>query len=151
MSVIPGQSLGRIEDYDVGPGTYMRDGIIRASLLGSQVLLKSPQGGKPRLSVISVKASSSSATPSGTKVPEMGSIILGQITRIQSKAASVAIQIVDGVPCREPFSGLIRVQDVRSMDRDAVIMHKCFRPGDLVRAHVISGRLQILVSLHSRE
>jgi exosome complex component CSL4 len=133
-SVFPGQLLGSTKEYEEGPGTYARDGQIRASLCGSQCVLESPAGARPRLSVISTKAA---AGPQG-KVPEIGSIVLGQVTRIQSKAASVAIQIIDGVPCREPFSGLLRVQDVRSMDRDSVIMHRCFRPGDLVRAQIIS-------------
>lgn len=38
----------------------------------------------------------------------------------------------------ETFKGIIRTQDVRSTDRDKVQIIECFKPGDIVRAQVIS-------------
>lgn len=38
----------------------------------------------------------------------------------------------------ETFKGIIRSQDVRSTDRDKVKIADCFRPGDLVKAAVLS-------------
>lgn len=38
----------------------------------------------------------------------------------------------------EAFRGVIRSQDVRSTDRDKVKIAECFRPGDIVRAVVLS-------------
>lgn len=38
----------------------------------------------------------------------------------------------------ETFRGIIRSQDVRSTDRDKVVMIDCFKPGDIVKAQVIS-------------
>ncbi|GMM58868.1 exosome non-catalytic core subunit [Maudiozyma humilis] len=38
----------------------------------------------------------------------------------------------------ETFRGIIRSQDVRSTDRDKVVMIECFKPGDIVKAQVIS-------------
>ena len=38
----------------------------------------------------------------------------------------------------ESFSGLIRKIDVRSTNVDSVEMYECYRPGDIVRAKVIS-------------
>lgn len=38
----------------------------------------------------------------------------------------------------ETFKGVIRTQDVRSTDRDKVQIVECFRPGDIVRAEVLS-------------
>lgn len=38
----------------------------------------------------------------------------------------------------EAFRGVIRSQDVRSTDRDKVRIIDCFRPGDIVRAEVLS-------------
>ena len=32
-----------------------------------------------------------------------------------------------------------RFQDVRSMEKDKVVMFKCFRPGDVVLARIVSG------------
>lgn len=38
----------------------------------------------------------------------------------------------------ETFRGIIRSQDVRSTDRDKVVMIDCFKPGDILKAQVIS-------------
>lgn len=38
----------------------------------------------------------------------------------------------------ETFRGIIRSQDVRSTDRDRVKVIECFKPGDIVRAQVLS-------------
>ena len=36
------------------------------------------------------------------------------------------------------FQGVVRAQDVRSTDKDSVVLKDCFRPGDIIRATVIS-------------
>lgn len=38
----------------------------------------------------------------------------------------------------DPFRGILRSQDVRSTERDRVKMLDCFKPGDIVRAQVLS-------------
>lgn len=38
----------------------------------------------------------------------------------------------------ETFRGIIRSQDIRATDRDKVVMIDCFKPGDVVRAQVLS-------------
>ena len=35
-------------------------------------------------------------------------------------------------------AGVIRSQDVRTTDIDRVVIHECFRPGDIVRGEVLS-------------
>ena len=35
-------------------------------------------------------------------------------------------------------TGVIRSQDVRTSDIDRVVIHECFRPGDIVRGVVLS-------------
>jgi len=52
--------------------------------------------------------------------------------------ATVSILVVDSQPCREPFRGVIRVQDIRATEKDKVQINKSFRPGDVVLAQVIS-------------
>lgn len=37
-----------------------------------------------------------------------------------------------------PFRGIIRQQDVRATETDKVVLAECFRPGDIVRAEVVS-------------
>lgn len=52
-----------------------------------------------------------------------------------SQSAMAGAQPID---IGESFKGIIRTQDVRSTDRDKVKIIDCFRPGDLVRALVLS-------------
>jgi len=85
--------------------------------------------------------------------------VLGRVTRVNPRQATVSILVVDGLPCGgtlatgagargnhaagegidgTDFQGIIRAQDVRVTDKDGVVMSECFRPGDIVRATVIS-------------
>jgi exosome complex component CSL4 len=52
----------------------------------------------------------------------------------------MTIQTVDGTLCADEsdFQGVIRAQDVRQTDKDKVRIWHCFRPGDIVRASVLS-------------
>ncbi|KAJ2796056.1 hypothetical protein H4R20_005665 [Coemansia guatemalensis] len=54
------------------------------------------------------------------------------------RAASVAIMMVGSTPCQEDFQGVVRVQDIRATEKDLVQMINSFRPGDIIRAEVIS-------------
>lgn len=60
------------------------------------------------------------------------------MTKVNPRAATVKIVCVDDVPLGNDFPGLIRQLDVRQTQVDEVEIYKCFRPGDIVRAKVIS-------------
>ncbi len=68
----------------------------------------------------------------------MGSIIIGRVTKITPRDASVEIVCVGEVPVRDSFVGLLRKSDVRATEVDRVEMHESYLPGDVVRAAVIS-------------
>jgi exosome complex RNA-binding protein Csl4 len=53
--------------------------------------------------------------------------------------ATVSILVVGDKVLSEPFTGLIRTTDVRLTQIDTVELYKCFRPGDIVRAEVVSS------------
>ena len=61
-----------------------------------------------------------------------------QITKLTSQFARCQIVSVGEEKLSDPLRGMIRKEDVRSSDRDKVEMHKCFRPGDLAIAKVVS-------------
>jgi exosome complex component CSL4 len=46
--------------------------------------------------------------------------------------------VVGDIPCKEDFMGVIRIQDVRAAEKDKVKIYNSFRPGDIVKAQVIS-------------
>ena len=57
---------------------------------------------------------------------------------INPRSAAVDILAVGTSPVPHRCSGVIRIQDVRATEIDKVKLHLCFRPGDLVRAEVLS-------------
>lgn len=69
------------------------------------------------------------------------SVPMGGGSQLLSSYGAVASNTLAGaqpVDVGEAFRGLIRSQDVRSTDRDKVRIVDCFRPGDVVRASVLS-------------
>lgn len=46
------------------------------------------------------------------------------------------------------FTGVVRAQDVRATEKDKVRLGECFRPGDIVRASVVSGPSNRLSNPH---
>ena len=72
-------------------------------------------------------------------VPRIGDDVYGRVTRVDDKAASVAVSVVRGrAPADGAFVGTIRRQDARAHAVDAAVMDECFREGDVVRAEVLS-------------
>lgn len=85
--------------------------------------------------------------------------ITGKVIRVAPHQAVIAIMVVGDSPCKEDFMGAIRLvvvcmcgekkmrigidhwirtQDVRAVEKDKVKIYNSFRPGDIVRAEVIS-------------
>lgn len=73
-------------------------------------------------------------------VPAPGDIVTAKITRVNQRLAAADILCVASRPVEdaEGFAGVIRVQDVRATEIDRVDLGSCFRPGDIVRAEVVS-------------
>ncbi|KAI9768207.1 MAG: exosome 3'-_5 exonuclease subunit ski4 (Csl4) [Geoglossum simile] len=152
---IPGQPLGPASQYLSGPGTHVQNLLLCASILGpvvEQAAQGSPKtsskktGYVPPLPTLSVQRSahsSSNDTALTNVLPEVGAVVLARVTRINPRQATVAILVVGETVCSDEFQGLIRqvaalVQDVRATERDKVKIFSSFRPGDIVRAQVIS-------------
>ncbi|ORX93029.1 hypothetical protein K493DRAFT_316205 [Basidiobolus meristosporus CBS 931.73] len=127
--VAPGQRLGHAQDYLVGTGTYCKDDLIYSSVVGFKQILET-QGEKPTITVSREKEQSA--------IPEVDSIVTAKVIRVNPRFATVSIMVVGSTPCKENFQGIIRVQDVRATEKDKVKIYNSFRPGDVVRAQVIS-------------
>mmetsp|Transcript_10078 Transcript_10078/g.11468 ORF Transcript_10078/g.11468 Transcript_10078/m.11468 type:complete len:196 (-) Transcript_10078:181-768(-) len=128
--VTPGQQLGETSTHAAGQGVYELNGCIFSSVVGVREIKQPKEGAKAVISVLQEKSPS--------VVPETGDIVTGRVTRVNSRLASVKIVTVGSHLVREPFTGTIRKHDVRQFDVDAVEIYKSFRPGDVVRAQVIS-------------
>ncbi|KAJ2878418.1 hypothetical protein IWW38_006326 [Coemansia aciculifera] len=130
--VTPGRRLGVEQEFDAGTGTYVRNGVIYSSILGSRIVSDS-KGAEDAKATLSVERRNTKFA-----IPTIGSEILGRVVRMNPRAASVAIMMVGSTPCQEDFQGIVRVQDIRATEKDLVQMIESFRPGDIIRAEVIS-------------
>lgn len=72
-------------------------------------------------------------------LPEVNSTVLCRVTRITPRQATVAILAVGETVLDGEWQGIIRVQDVRATEKDRVKIVESFRPGDVVRAVVVSA------------
>ena len=156
MSVaVPGQLLGPTNEYQPGPGTHIHNSNLYASILGpvTKTTPPKPVGPQKRLTKITPAAPTALPTISiernisaggvkdGSKaeiLPEVNSTVLCRVTRITPKQATVAILVVGETVLDGEWQGLIRVQDVRATEKDKVKIFESFRPGDIVRAVVVS-------------
>lgn len=71
-------------------------------------------------------------------LPQVGNVILCRVTRITPRQAVVAILVCGETVLEAEWQGVIRVQDVRATEKDRCKVYESFRPGDIVRASVVS-------------
>lgn len=133
VAVSPGDILGPSSTSQSGPGTYKAHGNLVASLAGTVSVEEPDKNGTQVISVI--PWNSHNATDS---VICVGDEVIGQVTRIGSNQASVEIVAVENRVLKQRAKGSIRREDARLTEIDSLVMHACFRPGDIVRASVIS-------------
>ncbi|KAG6750711.1 hypothetical protein POTOM_045220 [Populus tomentosa] len=144
--VTPGEVLGKATELKAGKGAYIgsyRDTNIQyvfSSLTGlRRTLSPSPDSPdqRPTVEVTGHKAHGA--------VPEPGCVVIARVTKVMAKTASADIMCVGPKSVQEKFTGIIRQQDVRATEIDKVDMHLSFRPGDIVRALVVSFMFEVLI------
>jgi exosome complex component CSL4 len=157
---VPGQLLGPTSSFLPGPGTHTYNSQIYASILGPIQRSTPPKESGPTkrptkitpAAPVSLPTLSISRNPSETQtqegtekgkknevLPEVNSTVLCKVTRISTRQATVAILVVGDTVLEGEWQGLIRVQDVRATEKDKVKIFESFRPGDVVRAVVVSS------------
>lgn len=129
----PGEVLGRVSDYAAGLGTYEWQHKIYASVVGLQRILQPLPTAQDKRHIIEVTREREHGA-----VPESGLVVTAKVTKVMQKMAQVDIICVGSRVIKEKFSGLVRQQDVRASEIDKVDMYTSFRPGDIVRAEVLS-------------
>lgn len=127
--VSPGERLGVIEEFIPDAGTYVKDGVIYSKVVGRS-LLDLPN---KRVSVYPLVH--------GAIVPKIGSIVLGQVSSVKTQNAVVRIFQVDKKQLSGFFTSILHISDVQL--RYVESMFNICRPGDILRAKVISEKNQI--------
>ena len=100
-------------------------------------------GGGAELPTVSVSRDALSSGGGGRKhrevLPQVGNAVLCRVTRITPRQAVASILVCGDTVLEAEWQGVIRVQDVRATEKDRVKIYESFRPGDIVRASVVSS------------
>ena len=129
----PGDVLGSAEAVRCGPGTYTARGQVLASLAGT-VTWEDTELPNTKL----VRITPWNTHNATDTVISVGDQIIGEVTKLGTTQASVDIIAVEDRVLQQRARGSIRREDARVTETDALVMHTVFRPGDVVRASVIS-------------
>ncbi len=124
--VTPGERLGVIEEFIPDAGTYVKDGVIYAQVVGHALIDLMHK----KVSVFPLGR--------GTKVPKVGSVVMGQVSNVQTQNAGVRITQVEKKRISGFFNGVLHVSDVQMRFVDS--MFDVCKPGDIIRAKVISEK-----------
>mmetsp|Transcript_7873 Transcript_7873/g.15237 ORF Transcript_7873/g.15237 Transcript_7873/m.15237 type:complete len:177 (-) Transcript_7873:7472-8002(-) len=103
-----------------GLGTHLEASKVRATLAGTYDIASGVKTAKRAI------------------MPKASQEVLGVVTRIRLQTASIQIVAVAGIALHGSFSGVIRLQDIRKHDIDKLQVTNCFKPGDIVKARVLS-------------
>ena len=137
VAVVPGQVLdaaasageqGRIANADV----FMWEGQARTALGG--ILVSCASG--PFVKVPRARRRAAS-----TVLPNVRDTVTCRVTRISARLANVEILCVGDRALRDPCAGLVRREDVWPAGVSGTAadgMHRCYRPGDIILAQVLS-------------
>ncbi|KAL7432717.1 hypothetical protein ACHAXM_003308 [Skeletonema potamos] len=189
-TVTPGDRLGNIPALRnkgthliAGNGTYIRHGQVYASITG-QVMATPVQDDDSNTSaendgnnkwIVSIQQSqqqqpqSAYAKASTGMCPQVGSVILGRVTRVVRPSYAVvdiiAIVPTDNgkgqsatkqpyiIPFHEPFAGTLRQNEIRPQSAIELEISDCVRPGDVIlaRIHALGGEKEYILSTAETE
>jgi len=126
--VLPGERLGVIEEFSPDSGTFVKDGVIYAKVVGHALRDLASR----RVSVYPMTREA--------RVPSVGNVVVGQVAGVQSENATVRIYQIGEKMLSGVFVGVLHVSDVHLRYVDS--MFDICKAGDIVRARVISEKNQ---------
>jgi exosome complex component CSL4 len=126
LFVAPGDRLGVIEEFTPGPGTYVEQGTIHSKITGCTLLDMENK----KVSVYPLVQAAN--------VPQIGSIVSGQVLDVENKKAVLRILQVGKRSVSGFFTGVLYISDVSPSYVDT--MYSVCKPGDIMRAKVFSDK-----------
>ncbi|EKU21487.1 exosome complex component CSL4 [Nannochloropsis gaditana CCMP526] len=103
-----------------------------------QILQPEKEGDLPMLRVSNPYKADADHAGAQNVVLAVGHVVTTRVLRITSKQAYVEILALGSVVLRQTCQGIIKKEDVSDHDIDRIEIPRCFRPGDIVRARVVS-------------
>ncbi|BFZ15568.1 hypothetical protein BsWGS_18607 [Bradybaena similaris] len=142
---VPGQRLCKDDGtVECGRGAYVRDGFIYACRVGR--LEYSHSSDKNPTKTIHIESEENCDT-----IPSIGDLVIARVTNVNTRFCKCDITCVGTSPLSDVFRGMIRKEDVRATEKDRVEMYKCYRPGDIIVARVLSLGDSLSYSLTTAE
>lgn len=126
LFVVPGDRLGVIEEFTPGPGTYVEQGTIHSKITGRTLL-----------DMLNKKVSVYPLVQAAS-VPQVGSIVSGQVLDAKSKTAVLRISQIGEKLLSGFFTGILYISDASPNYVDT--MFSVCKTGDIMRAKVISNK-----------
>ncbi|MCS7115272.1 MAG: exosome complex RNA-binding protein Csl4 [Nitrososphaerota archaeon] len=127
--VLPGEQLGVIEEFIPDSGTYVKDGVIHSKVVGRALVDLINK----RVSVLPLIH--------GSRTPNVGGLVVGQVSNVQPQMATVKIFKIGKKILSGFFTGYLHVSDVQPRFVDS--MFDACKPGDILRAKVISEKNRV--------
>jgi len=126
--LVPGDRLGVIEEFVPGSGTYVENGIVYSKIIGRLLL--------------DFLNKQVSVYPLGNSIhiPKIKSVVSGAVSTVQSKRATMNISRIGERPLNSRFIGVLHISDVTP--NYVEVMSDACKPGDILRAEVISDKNQ---------
>jgi exosome complex component CSL4 len=126
LFVVPGDHLGVIEEFTPGSGTYVEHGTIHSKITGCTLL-----------DMLNKKVSVYPLVQEAS-VPQIGSMVSGQVLDVRSKKAVLRILQIGKKLLSGFFTGILYISDVSPSYVET--MFSVCKTGDIMRAKVISNK-----------
>ncbi|EME28258.1 exosome complex component CSL4 [Galdieria sulphuraria] len=133
MFAVPGMELSEQGNFSIGTGCYCLHQRVYASLWGRVSFQETGEANSLRIDIQPRTRSQRS-----TCVPTVGDEVIGKVLKVTWRAVVVEIFAIQEKLLCYTFRGVVRLPDVATTSSDKIDLHNCFRPGDIIRAQVVS-------------
>ena len=124
--VLPGTKLAIVEEFLPGKGTYVEQGHIVASVLGTVRLI-------PKKHLCYIDSPVKTAP-----VPKVGQIAIGQVSHTSKQMATIDIYALNEQPTLPTYTALIHISQITRGFVES--MDDVLRAGDIVRCKVVDAK-----------
>lgn len=81
-------------------------------------------------------------------LPKAGDIVTAKVTVVNSRQVQCMILCVGPSVLARPYKGILKKEDIKITDKDKIDPYKCFRPGDVILARVVSFSLILFIFIY---
>ncbi|MEO3993316.1 MAG: exosome complex RNA-binding protein Csl4 [Desulfurococcaceae archaeon TW002] len=138
LRLVPGDEVCVVEEFLPGRGTYEVEGRVRSAVIGYPVVNLDSR-------VVEVKCVNNKV-----RLPAVGVVVYGLVTSMKEDYA--LIKIFSDSKCVKystPFTGILHVSQIH--DKYVKSIHDFVKPGDLLKARVVSENPPYHLSIKERQ